>query len=233
MDPEIILFDEPTSALDPTMVGEVEKVIQSLCGKGYTILLVTHDMKFAEKVSTRILFLCDGGVYEDGTPDQIFHHPQKQKTIEFINQSKEFECVITEEDGEDSFPEFYTKIDQFTFNNGLDEKIKERVQGLFEEIVFQVLIPEHKKRTRDNGVEDKYEIRFHVSHSTRGEGTIVEIDAEKMDVDIDEEYLIQRRLIEYSASDIRFEDKDNGMGKMTIKVREDAVNREKEEPANP
>ena len=166
MDPEIILFDEPTSALDPTMVGEVEKVIQSLCDKGYTILLVTHDMEFAKKVSTRTLFLCDGGIYEDGTPEQIFHNPRKQKTIEFINQSKEFECILTEEDDDSEFPEFYTKLDQFTFSIGLGKKTKERIQALFEEIVFQILIPEFKRLEKENQRSGKYEIRFHLNRWT-------------------------------------------------------------------
>ena len=221
MDPEIILFDEPTSALDPTMVGEVEKVIQSLCDKGYTILLVTHDMEFAKKVSTRTLFLCDGGICEDGTPEQIFDHPAKQKTIEFINQSKEFECILTEEDDDSEFPEFYTRLDQFTFSIGLGKKIKERVQALFEEIVFQILIPEFKRLEKEGARSGKYEIKFHVSHSTRGEGTVVRITTEDLHIDVQKNYSIPWKIVEYCAESIESVPGEAGTKTMLIKVKDD------------
>ncbi|MCQ2391511.1 MAG: amino acid ABC transporter ATP-binding protein [Kiritimatiellae bacterium] len=86
MDPEILLFDEPTSALDPTMVGEVLSVIKDLAKTGMTMLIVTHEMGFAREVSTRVLYMDEGIVYEDGTPDEIFSHPQKPKTIEFVGK---------------------------------------------------------------------------------------------------------------------------------------------------
>ena len=76
MEPEVILFDEPTSALDPTMVSEVEGVIRSLAKQGMTMLIVTHGMRFAKEVSTRIFFMDQGIIYEDGTPEQIFENPQ-------------------------------------------------------------------------------------------------------------------------------------------------------------
>ena len=217
MDPEIILFDEPTSALDPTMVGEVEKVIQSLCGLGYTMLLVTHDMKFAEKVATRVLFLCDGKVYEDGTPEEIFKHPTKQKTIEFINQSKEFDCVLTQDDDDSQFPDFYTQIDLFTFNNGLGSKTKERVKCLFEEIVFQILIPELKKRkTQENS---EYKIYFHVSYSTRNECTTVEVNSEALNIDVSNEYPISYKLIDFCSKHIELIPTENGNKKLVIEVK--------------
>ena len=86
MDPEILLFDEPTSALDPTMVGEVLAVIKDLAKTGMTMLIVTHEMGFAHDVSTRILYMDEGVIYEDGTPDAVFGHPQKPKTIEFVGR---------------------------------------------------------------------------------------------------------------------------------------------------
>ena len=86
MDPEILLFDEPTSALDPTMVGEVLAVIKSLAKTGMTMLIVTHEMGFARDVSTRVFFMDEGVIYEDGTPSEVFNHPQKPKTIEFVGQ---------------------------------------------------------------------------------------------------------------------------------------------------
>ena len=86
MDPEILLFDEPTSALDPTMVGEVLAVIKDLAKTGMTMLIVTHEMGFARDVSTRILYMDEGVVYEDGTPDAVFGRPRRPKTVEFVGR---------------------------------------------------------------------------------------------------------------------------------------------------
>ena len=86
MDPDVLLFDEPTSALDPTMVGEVLSVIRDLAKTGMTMLIVTHEMGFARDVSTRIFFMNDGVVYEEGAPDDIFNRPKKPKTVEFVGQ---------------------------------------------------------------------------------------------------------------------------------------------------
>ena len=86
MDPEILLFDEPTSALDPTMVGEVLAVIKDLAKTGMTMLIVTHEMGFARDVSTRVFYMDEGVVYEDGTPADVFNAPKKPKTIDFVGQ---------------------------------------------------------------------------------------------------------------------------------------------------
>ena len=86
MKPEVILFDEPTSALDPTMVGEVLSVIRQLAAEGMTMLIVTHEMKFARDVSTRIFFMYDGYIHEDGTPQQIFEHPRRSATKAFVQR---------------------------------------------------------------------------------------------------------------------------------------------------
>ncbi|MBQ9462453.1 MAG: ABC transporter permease subunit [Bacteroidales bacterium] len=86
MKPEVILFDEPTSALDPTMVGEVLSVIRSLAEEGLTMLIVTHEMKFARDVSTRIFFMYDGYIHEDATPQQIFEQPVHSATKAFIQR---------------------------------------------------------------------------------------------------------------------------------------------------
>ena len=84
MDPKVMLFDEPTSALDPEMVGEVLSVMQSLAKNGYTMVVVTHEMGFAREVGDRVIFMDGGQIIEEGTPDQIFNHPQNQRTKEFL-----------------------------------------------------------------------------------------------------------------------------------------------------
>ena len=86
MEPDVMLFDEPTSALDPEMVGEVLSVIQDLAKEGVTMVVVTHEMGFAKKVGTRILFMDDGVIAEEGTPQQIFEAPQNERTKDFLSK---------------------------------------------------------------------------------------------------------------------------------------------------
>jgi polar amino acid transport system ATP-binding protein len=90
MDPELLLFDEPTSALDPELVGEVLGVIRSLAEEGRTMLLVTHELGFAYHVATRVIFLADGTIHEQGTPDEVLKHPRKERTQAFLARHKEF-----------------------------------------------------------------------------------------------------------------------------------------------
>ena len=85
MKPEVMLFDEPTSALDPEMVKEVLNVIRELTRSGMTILIVTHEMGFAREISDRVLFICDGVIKEEGTPEQIFTCPHEPSTIKFLS----------------------------------------------------------------------------------------------------------------------------------------------------
>jgi polar amino acid transport system ATP-binding protein len=90
MDPELLLFDEPTSALDPELVGEVLNVIRALAEEGRTMLLVTHELGFAYHVATRIIFLADGTIHEQGTPDEVLKHPRRERTQVFLARHKEF-----------------------------------------------------------------------------------------------------------------------------------------------
>ena len=86
MNPEVLLFDEPTSALDPQMVGEVLEVMRTLAGEGLTMIVVTHEMAFARDVSSRVVFMADGVICEEGTPSDIFENPQNQKTRDFLTR---------------------------------------------------------------------------------------------------------------------------------------------------
>ncbi|MBQ9845317.1 MAG: amino acid ABC transporter ATP-binding protein [Oscillospiraceae bacterium] len=86
MNPEILLFDEPTSALDPEMVGEVLNVMQTLAHEGMTMLVVTHEMAFAKDVSNRVVYMKEGVICEEGSPQQIFENPQRQETQEFLSR---------------------------------------------------------------------------------------------------------------------------------------------------
>jgi len=84
MQPDVMLFDEPTSALDPEMVGEVLEVMKSLARDGMTMIVVTHEMGFAREVGSRVIFMADGRIIEEGTPDRIFNNPQSERLQTFL-----------------------------------------------------------------------------------------------------------------------------------------------------
>ena len=86
MEPEVMLFDEPTSALDPEMVGEVLEVMKNLADQGMTMAVVTHEMGFAKEVGTRVMFMDEGRILEQGTPEDIFDHPKEARTQEFLSK---------------------------------------------------------------------------------------------------------------------------------------------------
>ncbi len=86
MNPDVMLFDEPTSALDPEMVGEVLEVMQKLAQEGMTMIVVTHEMRFAREVGSYVIFMDDGVIVEAGTPEQVFDHPQEKRTQDFLQK---------------------------------------------------------------------------------------------------------------------------------------------------
>ena len=86
MSPEILLFDEPTSALDPEMVNEVLTVMRELAKEGMTMIVVTHEMGFAKQVSNRVIFMEDGLIAEEGSPEEVFEHPKNERTKEFLSK---------------------------------------------------------------------------------------------------------------------------------------------------
>lgn len=159
MDPEILLFDEPTSALDPTMVGEVLSVIKRLADEGLTMLIVTHEMNFAKNVSNRIFYMDEGAIYEDGTPQQVFDNPVKEKTRRFIRQLKVLSEVI-DKTGFD-FPAINSSLELFGRKQMMSQKQIYIMQLVFEELVMQKLV--HEKNIG--------EIRMDVEYSEK-EGTV-------------------------------------------------------------
>ncbi len=143
MDPDIILFDEPTSALDPTMVGEVQAVIRNLAGTGKTLMIVTHEMAFARAICNRVFYMDEGGIYEDGTPEQIFENPVKEKTRRFIRRLKVLELEIKGRDFD--FPGLAGEILNYCTKNQISSKLSYNISLVFEEMVQQVLIPQLEK----------------------------------------------------------------------------------------
>lgn len=209
--PDVILFDEPTSALDPTMVGEVEKVIQGLTEYKFTILLVTHDMKFAEKVATRIFYLDEGGIYEEGTPEQIFHDPQKEKTRAFIKQFRQFSCVLDSK-GSD-FLEFYSKLSKFALKHDIEPAVRKSIETLFEEICYQILEPKVKK-------SKGYEIKFDVEYSARDKDATVVVSTKDCEFNPDDEGdSISWSIVKHAVDDMEITMDDKGTNILTMHIK--------------
>ena len=142
MEPDIILFDEPTSALDPTMIGEVQAVIRDLAKQGTTMVIVTHEMKFAREICNRVFYMDQGGVYEDGTPEQIFDNPQKERTRQFINQIKVLEYPITSKSFD--FIGLNTQIEEFGRKHRISQRGIYNIQAYIEEMCVQIILPQLK-----------------------------------------------------------------------------------------
>lgn len=137
MEPQIILFDEPTSALDPTMVGEVLATIRMLFKRDMTMVIVTHEMAFAREVATRVLYFDECGIYEEGTPAEIFDHPQKPKTREFVRKLKFFSKHIDSRNFD--LMQLQGGIQSFAERYGMAELYAYRLQLCTEELVYEML----------------------------------------------------------------------------------------------
>ena len=138
MDPEIILFDEPTSALDPTMVGEVEAVIRQLARgeseySARIMMIVTHEMNFARAVSNRVFYMDEGGICEDGSPEQIFEHPSRDNTRRFIRQLTVLELNIRSRDYD--FLSMASQIEAYCNKNQISQSKSNHILVAFEETV--------------------------------------------------------------------------------------------------
>ena len=138
MEPEVMLFDEPTSALDPTMVDEVETVIKRLVDSGMTSIIVTHEMRFARNIASNILFLAEGGIYEEGSPDQIFDNPQKDLTRRFIYRSRMYEEALNKTDID--IYELCSRIRQYAIAYGLTRKQSKGIEYFCEELIYPLIM---------------------------------------------------------------------------------------------
>ncbi len=152
MNPEIILFDEPTSALDPTMVNEVLSVIRSLSKTGITMMIVTHEMRFAKEVSTRIFYMDEGIIYEEGTPQEIFENPQKTKTKAFIHRINT-QTISLSRDSFDLY-HFQGEIDAFANRQLLDHKKRHALQSVLEELLAEIIFPQIPKFSLEIGISE-------------------------------------------------------------------------------
>ncbi len=166
MDPKIILFDEPTSSLDPTMVREVLTVIKRLADKGLTMIIVTHEMQFARDVSNRIFYMDQGKIYEDGSPEQIFEHPQKERTRRFVQRIRTYEKEIRKR-GFD-YIGMLSEIEEFGRKQMLSQRTIYRINVVLEELCLQTLFPL---------LEDEENLTFRIEHSDKLGETRIDIES--------------------------------------------------------
>ena len=166
MNPKVLLFDEPTSALDPTMVGEVLAMIRMLTKHNMTMLIVTHEMNFAREVADRILFFADKGIYEQGTPSEIFDSPKREKTIAFIRKLKYFSYEIREHNFD--LLEMQGGIHNFAEKYGLDSKLTYRLELCCEELIYEMIAGCY-------GSNDEININVDISYSEADGATVINL----------------------------------------------------------
>jgi polar amino acid transport system ATP-binding protein len=141
MSPDVILFDEPTSALDPTMVSEVMAVIRGLAKSGMTMLVVTHEMGFARDVSNRIFYMDECGIYEDGSPADIFTAPKKPKTQTFIYNIRSYNYEITSRDFD--YAQMLGGVENFCFRHAIEKNTANKLRLLAEELIINIIAPKY------------------------------------------------------------------------------------------
>lgn len=144
MDPEIILFDEPTSALDPSMIGEVQSVIRMLAKTGRTMMIVTHEMDFARKISSRVFFMDEGKIYEEGTPKQIFEQPRREKTKRFIRRLTSLSYHIM--DNEFDFTAMYDELQEYAEKLLIENERTSKLQLCIEEVCVNNILERDEER---------------------------------------------------------------------------------------
>lgn len=160
MDPEVILFDEPTSALDPTMVNEVQSIIKRLAESGKTMMIVTHEMEFAKNIANRVFYLDQGVIYEEGSPEEVFDNPKKERTIAFMKRTKNFSWDIDVSDIRMS--ELLDALIEYARKNDIPKNLTYRTLLLVEETLVSVI---------ENNVENAERTNLFIEYSAN-EGVV-------------------------------------------------------------
>ena len=173
MNPDILLFDEPTSALDPTMVSEVLSVMKNLASQGLTMLVVTHEMRFARDASTRVFYMDRGELWEAGPPEQIFDHPKREETYEFIFRVRSWEWEIRDLDYD--YAAMEASLRTFCSRQFLGRRITNECQLVMEELSSHVLVP----AARSLGMSDP-QVRYRISVEEGGQKANVDVRFEEL-----------------------------------------------------
>jgi len=192
MEPDILLFDEPTSALDPTMVGEVMAVIRKLAQDGMTMIIVTHEMDFARDISSRIFFMNEGVIYEEGTPKEIFESPKRDKTREFIYRRKTFNYSI--KSNEFDFIHMMNNLNNFCFKHGVVKAAANKLELVAEELIMNLLLPLNR------------EIDLNISFEERNKGYFIKTKytGDKFNPFLDNEENLSVKIIDNIANSIKY-----------------------------
>lgn len=206
MEPKVMLFDEPTSALDPTMVGEVLATLRLLAKQGMTMVIVTHEMEFAKEIASRILYMDEQGIYEEGTPQEIFEAPQKKKTRDFIHKMKYLSWRI--ETRAFDLMQLQGNICSFASRYGLDAKKTNRLQLCTEELIYEML---------DYGQADGTpDIQIQISFDERDKCTLIELRSkgkryDPFEAESDDEIHLGVTILKNTAKriDYRFDGENN------------------------
>lgn len=209
MDPEVILLDEPTSALDPTMISEVQAVIRDLAKSGKTMIIVTHEMEFARAISNRVFYMDEGGIYEEGSPAEIFDAPKKELTRRFIRKLKVFEELI--ESREYDFIGFGAGLDRYLLKNDVPASDKYKIRLAVEEVVLQILLPR----------PDNLPIRVKVEYSAKEEESIIYVTYGGPQFDIkDSDNDLSLTVLKNAAKEIsyKYDEESNEPNCVTIQV---------------
>ena len=208
MEPEIILFDEPTSALDPTMVAEVLAVINKLAQDGMTMLIVTHQMRLAKSVSTRIFYMDQGVIYEDGTPDQIFNHPQRERTRCFVNGLDWIRKSFYK--NEFDYLGFISELNAFALKKLFTPELLYRIEAAIEEMYLQTILPV---------LDEKTKMDFSLEYAEKQKICKIEFRWNDAPVNplqnMDE---LSRKLAEHAARNIEYQYTDDGCNVIRMTV---------------
>ena len=173
MDPGILLFDEPTSALDPTMVSEVLSVMKDLASGGLTMLVVTHEMRFAREASSRVFYMDRGECWEAGTPEQIFEHPVRRETYDFVFRVRRWEWTL--HGASYDYPAMASSLETFCARQFLGRHTANACVLMIEELVEGRIIP----LARQLGARDT-DVLLRLSVGEGGETALLEVDCREL-----------------------------------------------------
>jgi ABC-type methionine transport system ATPase subunit len=197
-----MFFDEPTSALDPTMVDEVETVIKSLCNEGMTSVIVTHEMSFVKNTASRVLFFAEKGIYEQGTPEEIFDNPKKSLTRKFLYHSRMYECVIGSK-----YLDIYSvvsQVRQYLLRFKTNQNTERFLSVMFDELLSPLFLS-------DGGKVEKAEFRLICSETSDSHMFLI-FFPDVNDDPLSEKYTdaISLKILEHYSKTIFSHKKDNG-----------------------
>ncbi|MDO4939725.1 MAG: amino acid ABC transporter ATP-binding protein [Lachnospiraceae bacterium] len=229
MGPEIVLFDEPTSALDPASVGEVKDVIKKIAKSGVTCLIVTHDMELARDITNRVFYMDQGIIYEEGTPEEIFENPKKERTIEFIRKFKTMEENIN--DRKFDYPALMSGIQGYCTSNHLPLSTILSTQLLSEELICTILFAILKDPFRIHMIYeyDKTEQQMRITAEYSGEKNNIfdsfdfkEFEGEEMEL---EQFraAVQILMSKIDGFEYNYQEKKTCPNTITIKLKKGQV----------